>query len=425
MLVDTRLEDSSAVASAEAPVQVFLPVHGLKEELEEEDPFAEQCIIKCEVELIEGEAYLTKDEEEALLQQTDELEQSMDPSQCLRDDLLNGMLRDSAGKSVHVVAPKPTAAYARVVLIKGRRGRPRPVSTRSRKPAAAVHRPFRCPRCPKSFTTEGRRRCHVRYHCTGCGSGDDQHQQQKKERKEEEEVLTASAVAITAVSSVAATACPPKCGHCDQVHAGGRKRTSAAGGAKKRLTCNQCGESFSRLSSLNQHRRTTCCSQKDTANLVLDLETVSKPSAVLIMPPPAVTPAVSVGSVLPPPVPTAHVCPVCGVVFHQAGGLARHLPSHPGIRYACPLCQDSFPLRRELRDHMRAHAAMSGQARCRFCGGTFAGGSALRSHARSCSVVKPFKCRFCDKTFGILRSLEKHNRKHWTVVKLPRKQELL
>ncbi|MFN9899997.1 MAG: C2H2-type zinc finger protein, partial [bacterium] len=99
--------------------------------------------------------------------------------------------------------------------------------------------------------------------------------------------------------------------------------------------------------------------------------------------------------------------------FSHAYGLSRHLPTHPGIRYGCSHCPESFALQRDLREHKRAHSA-SGQALCRFCGGTFATGSALRSHARSCKVVKPFKCRFCDKSFGISRSLERHNRKHWT-----------
>ena len=293
-------------------------------------------------------------------------------------------------------------------------------------------RPFPCRRCPKSFTTKGRRRCHRRYHCTGVGDsgGNSSSSRTTSSSSVRENKAFSCLDCLKDFSNLTAL----------QAHSLTPKHVAAVR-AKVGVTisCPRCPASFGNWTAVKEHfeqqhpsivATSSSETMKTTGGGSIDLF-----AAVSSSPPPTT----GVVAVLPSnssEVMAPYVSPVCRAGFRHAADLGRHLAAYTDVNHhAFPLCRNvAFPpgpeeLRQKHSPVVQGDIASTvaptptsrGQAAgrlCRYCNATFPDGSRLRSHARTCSAQKPFKCRFCARTFGILRSLERHNRKHWTVVKV-------
>lgn len=79
-----------------------------------------------------------------------------------------------------------------------------------------------------------------------------------------------------------------------------------------------------------------------------------------------------------------HICPICGKVLLDQGGLQRHISSHSDLKpYKCEQCPAAFKINADLTVHIRVHTG-----------------------------ERPFLCTVCKRTFTCNSSLHKHMRSH-------------
>ncbi|KAG7484917.1 hypothetical protein MATL_G00054900 [Megalops atlanticus] len=123
----------------------------------------------------------------------------------------------------------------------------------------------------------------------------------------------------------------------------------------------------------------------------------------------------------------AHVCKICGEVFHLAGELRRHRSQHhsptasrnpkrqvfpPGRSpYHCSLCGRDFNRMEHLKIHQRIHTGERPYA-CSVCNTRFRHSWALTRHFRIHTGEKPYVCNQCGKTFRNCGGLRFHQRSH-------------
>ena len=78
----------------------------------------------------------------------------------------------------------------------------------------------------------------------------------------------------------------------------------------------------------------------------------------------------------------AYTCDLCGIGFHRAGSLARHMRIHTDERpYQCPVCECSYRNRLSLDRHMRTHTRVI-SFQCDRCESSFRNRTFLNRHMR-------------------------------------------
>ncbi|KAM4706505.1 uncharacterized protein O3C94_006689 [Discoglossus pictus] len=131
----------------------------------------------------------------------------------------------------------------------------------------------------------------------------------------------------------------------------------------------ECGKSFSKASSLNDHKR-TCIGERTFS------------------------------------------CSECGKCFGVASSLINHKRTHTGERpYACSECGKCFSSTSQLKKHTRTHTGERPYA-CSECGKCFSSKSDLKTHNRIHTGERPYECSECGKCFSSTSQLKKHKRTH-------------
>lgn len=110
------------------------------------------------------------------------------------------------------------------------------------------------------------------------------------------------------------------------------------------------------------------------------------------------------------------ICDQCGKVYTNSFNLENHKSQVHGeeieeFGYVYKCCEQSFPTRRELNDHIATHSKKLNLL-CDTCGKSFTSHKALRSHNMSHMNVRPFSCGLCDKSFRTKLLLVQHSHVH-------------
>ncbi|XP_068112879.1 uncharacterized protein [Hyperolius riggenbachi] len=167
--------------------------------------------------------------------------------------------------------------------------------------------------------------------------------------------------------------------------------------AGKRLSCSECGESFSRKSTLTSHLKThiewhpySCseCGKVFTENKGLlqhqKTHTGEHPFS----------------------------CLHCDKHFVTKGSLIRHQKVHESEQpFSCSECEKQFSTNSDLVRHLRGHTGEKPFS-CSECGKGFIHKCHLIRHQASHTGVKPFLCAQCGKRFVEKGDLVRHFRSH-------------
>uniref|UniRef100_A0A1A9V7G8 C2H2-type domain-containing protein n=1 Tax=Glossina austeni TaxID=7395 RepID=A0A1A9V7G8_GLOAU len=165
----------------------------------------------------------------------------------------------------------------------------------------------------------------------------------------------------------------------------------------KPFTCNICGGTFSRYSSLWSHKKLhsgeknykcTICGLAFAKAVYLKnharIHTGEKP----------------------------YKCQTCGMQFSQSPHLKNHERTHSGERpYVCEVCDKGFARHATLWNHRRIHTGEK-PYKCEICGSAFSQAAHLKNHAKVHSGEKPFKCDICSAAFADRFALKRHRGIH-------------
>ncbi|XP_063535458.1 zinc finger protein 300-like isoform X1 [Cydia strobilella] len=104
-----------------------------------------------------------------------------------------------------------------------------------------------------------------------------------------------------------------------------------------------------------------------------------------------------------------HECDVCGQKFTQSTQLTVHKRSHTGVRpYPCRICKQPFSHSNALMLHIRRHTGEKPFA-CAMCPQTFSQLPHMKAHMRSIhSKTEFYKCAKCNTFFKLKALLEAH-----------------
>lgn len=110
------------------------------------------------------------------------------------------------------------------------------------------------------------------------------------------------------------------------------------------------------------------------------------------------------------------ICDQCGKVYTNSFNLENHKSQVHGeeveeLGYVYKCCEQTFPTRRELNEHIATHSKLLNLL-CDTCGKSFTSHKALRSHTMGHLNIKPFSCSLCDKSFRTKLLLVQHSHVH-------------
>lgn len=211
--------------------------------------------------------------------------------------------------------------------------------------------------------------------------------------------------------------------------------------SKERLSsCENCGEHFQSLDSLEEHYKELSCQPKnnlttssnEVKNIVdyLNVGKRKKPVKEEDLDEPEYIKGRRLKGK------RRFLCNYCGKNYTRKNGLERHILSHTGVKpfecrecgkryttkdtlkthllthtgvkaYKCEICQKSFTQSSHLSYHMRRHAGEKPHV-CSFCGKGFLSSYHLERHKLMHTGVKPFECNLCGKRFVRSTTLRDH-----------------
>ncbi|XP_058442833.1 zinc finger protein 624-like [Malaya genurostris] len=110
------------------------------------------------------------------------------------------------------------------------------------------------------------------------------------------------------------------------------------------------------------------------------------------------------------------ICDQCGKVYTNSFNLENHKSQVHGaeveeLGYVYKCCEQTFPTRRELNEHIATHSKILNLL-CDTCGKSYTSHKALRSHNQSHLNIRPFSCNVCEKSFRTKLLLVQHSHVH-------------
>ncbi|XP_021703820.1 zinc finger protein 2 [Aedes aegypti] len=110
------------------------------------------------------------------------------------------------------------------------------------------------------------------------------------------------------------------------------------------------------------------------------------------------------------------ICDQCGKSYTNSFNLENHKSQVHGeefeeLGYVYKCCEQTFPTRRELNEHIKTHSKILNLL-CDTCGKSFTSHKALRSHAQGHLNIRPYSCDLCDKAFRTKLLLVQHSHVH-------------